>query len=194
MRWMRGWVWVLWGEASRVWAQGGMPPGSGGAEIRDVLPPVEIPYWTPTTVVVWSVVGFLALAALIVGGWVVWRRTRPVVVPPSPLQVALEALRRLKESPSAELSARDFAAEVAFILRRFLEANLGLRVTRQTTDEFLFALEANPRFGGVDRDRLRVFLEQCDRCKFAGVNAAAEARLALIAAAEAQVIGGRAES
>jgi hypothetical protein len=191
---------VLWGWMLGVmWAQGGggaVGPGlgggggGGGLEIRDVLPPVEIPYWTVPRVALWSGAGVLMLAGLIWAGLEIWRRTRPVVVPPTPMQTALEALRRLKGGEIAVLSARDFAAQVATILRRFLEATLGLEVTRQTTDEFLASMEADPRFEKLDRERLRVFLEHCDRCKFAGVEAAAEARSALVAAAEAQVIGG----
>jgi hypothetical protein len=191
---VKSWLGLFGGLPGRGWAQGaGMPGagGPGGVEIRDVLPPVEISYWSGPMVAAWVGLGALGLGLLGVYGWRLWKKTRPVQPPPSPMELALAALRRLRQQPIAELKARDFAAEVALILRRFLEARLGLQVTRQTTDEFLASLESSPGMAGVDRDRLRVFLEQCDRCKFAGVDAAAEAREALIAAAEAQVIGGK---
>lgn len=191
--------WVLGG-----WWSVGLPlalsaqvaPVSGGQSssppdgIRDILPPVDIPYWTTGRSVGLVTLGLMMMALMLMG--MVWgvRKMRPQIPPPSPTQIALEALRALKGSDATGLSTRDFAAKVADILRRFLEMAYGMDAPRQTTDEFLEAIKNSPRFADADRERLKEFLRQCDRCKFAGVEVEGDARRDLVGAAETQVIGG----
>jgi hypothetical protein len=151
---------------------------------------VDIPYWTTGLLVGLVTLGLVIMVLMVMG--MVWgvRKMRPQIPPPSPTQIALEALRALKGSDATGLSTRDFAAKVADILRRFLEMAYGIDVTRQTTEEFLEAIKNSPRFAHADRERLREFLRQCDRCKFAGVEVEVDARRDLVGAAETQVIGG----
>jgi len=181
------------GLPSALSAQVAAVPGGQSSPpdgIRDVLPPVDIPYWTTGLLVGLVTLGLVIMVLMVMG--MVWgvRKMRPQIPPPSPTQIALEALRALKGSDATGLSTRDFAAKVADILRRFLEMAYGIDVTRQTTEEFLEAIKNSPRFAHADRERLREFLRQCDRCKFAGVEVEVDARRDLVGAAETQVIGG----
>ena len=79
------------------------------------------------------------------------------------------------------------AAQVAEILRRFLEATYGIQATRQTTSEFLSVMETHAVLDHIEREQLRRFLELCDQLKFARAEAAVSAREGLIHVAEQQV-------
>jgi hypothetical protein len=156
-------------------------------DIRDILPPVDIPVWTSERLMV-AGVGAALVLGLLLWALVAWsRRERTAVPPPAPGRVALEALTRLKGAEGAALEARDFAAQVAEILRRFLEATYGIQATRQTTSEFLSVMETHAVLDHIEREQLRRFLELCDQLKFARAEAAVSAREGLIHVAEQQV-------
>lgn len=156
------------------------PMGTQIDEFRDIAPPVEISWWTPRRQALAAVALALLLTLFGVGlrNWL--RRVRPPAPPPDPLRVALEALERLKGTEGSALSARDFAAAVASVLRRFLEAKHGLAAPRQTSEEFLATAESSNRFAPPVRERLRQFLRQCDELKFAKATTGEDGRGALL--------------
>lgn len=144
--------------------QPGVPEPDG---LRDILPPIEIPFWNQRTIT-WAVV--LSLIVLGLLWWwalILLRRKAPPAPSPDPLRVALEALAALESAQGLAVSARDFAAAVAEIVRRFLEMRHGLAAPRQTTEEFLELAERSSQFSPVVREQLNGFLRRCDQLKFA---------------------------
>ncbi len=111
------------------------------------------------------------LRLLVLGGLLLyfWTRRKKGEKPPSPQDVALTELARLRTLMNPE-QALIYAAQVAEILRRYVEARFQLHSTRQTTREFFADLTMNPqavRSMAVHHDRLKECLEQCDMAKFA---------------------------
>lgn len=149
-------------------------------ELKDIVPPVDIPFWTSENIA--AAVGCgLVLLGLCVWGIRAWlNRARPPVPPPDPLQVALEALKRLAASSAEDVSAKEFVFAVADVIRRFLEAKHGLEAPRQTTEEFLEMAERSQRFPEGVRSQLKAFLGRCDEVKFSRVESLSEARETLV--------------
>jgi hypothetical protein len=160
-----------------------------GDELRDILPPVDMPFWTTEN----RVLVALAAVLLTILFWSVFRRwqrrPRPPVAPPDPLKVALAALLRLDGAEGKALSDRDFAAAVAEVLRGFLEARHQLAAPRQTTEEFLEMAERSNRFPETVREQLHHFLRQCDELKFAKAGTTDSGRQGLRALAEEMLRG-----
>lgn len=169
---------------------GAMSPGAAGQEeLRDIAPPVDVPFWDWKNIVIASIGGLLAIAIAIWGTrkWI--RRMRPAPPPPDPVRAALKALDDLRGAEGEKLSDRDFAAAVAEILRGFLEAKHGLNAPRQTTEEFLHSIQEAHRFGANEIQLLRSFLGQCDMIKFAKGVAGSAARAELLLMAERTLRG-----
>ncbi len=158
-------------------------PGAPADALRDIAPPVDLPFWTPKMLAV-AVVGallFVGLVILLIRRW--QNRARPCPAPPDPVQTALRALEKLA-NPSAEpLLPKEFAAAVSKVIRRFLEAKHGLAAPRQTTEEFLAVTERSNRFNATVQEQIRTFLGRCDALKFAPPGAADDARAALLSVA-----------
>jgi hypothetical protein len=155
-----------------------------GDELRDILPPLDVPFWTFET----RILVVTAASVLLVLIWAAFRRwqrrPRPPVAPPDPLKVALAALLRLDGAEGKALSDRDFAAAVAEVLRGFLEARHQLAAPRQTTEEFLELAERSNRFPQTVREQLHHFLRRCDELKFAKADTTDSGRQGLRVLAE----------
>jgi hypothetical protein len=128
-------------------------------DIRDIkgLVPVPPEGW------LWLLVAFVALAAAIIF-WVIRRKPtaapRATVPPPTPLEVALAAMQKLRaENPPVEV----FYTRLADILRHFIEGQFGLRAPEQTTEEFL----AQATLPAENMALLGAFLQEADLVKFA---------------------------
>lgn len=158
-------------------------------ELRDIAPPMDVPFWNTETRVLAGFValGFLVLVWLMIRRW--QRRPKTPPAPPDPLKVALAALLRLDGDEGKALSDRDFAAAVAEVLRRFLEARHQLAAPRQTTEEFLEMAEQSNRFPQIVREQLRHFLRQCDELKFAKADTTDSGRRGLRTLAEEMLRG-----
>jgi hypothetical protein len=169
------------------------PPPSSPApvEIRDIAPPIDVfPY--PTWMVV--VAALIAAAVLgLLGWWLVrWLRNRPGTPPPTPGEIALGELERLRQRVN-ELEPYVFSIAVSDVLRTFIgNARFRLPATRQTSPEFLAAISGSPLFSADNRALLARFLEQCDMIKFARVEATSGDNVELVESALAFVRGGRA--
>jgi hypothetical protein len=148
-------------------------------ELREIAPPVDVPFWNTrnTTLAVLGGVLLLLLLAWAVRRWL--KRARPLPPPPDPVQTALKALEKLAATGS-ELSPKEFASAVAGVIRRFLESKHGLAAPRQTTEEFLENIERSNRFELPIREQMRLFLSFCDELKFSRVDASADARKGLL--------------
>ncbi len=126
----------------------------------DELPP--IPSESRTA---WYTAG-LAIAILVVAILIGWRwRRRTAAEEPSPFdRVVLELEKLEKSGPTPEQ-----LPHLADVLRRFLDSQLPLRATRQTTSEFLVSLR---QVDGIDPgcvEKVAAVLMGCDLAKFAAV-------------------------
>ena len=163
--------------------------GLQGEELRDILPPVDEPFWNLENRILVAIAA-AAVAFLLWRAFRRWQlRPRPPVAPPDPLKVALAALLRLDGPEGRKLSDRNFAAAVAEVLRGFMEARHQLAAPRQTTEEFLELAERSNRFPQTVREQLHHFLRRCDELKFAKADTTDSGRQGLRVLAEEMLRG-----
>jgi MYXO-CTERM domain-containing protein len=126
-------------------------------DIHDIKGVVPVPHsW-------WWLAGLVLLLVL---AFVWWRRRRrsstvaaPVILP-SPFELALAALRRLREDgPPVE----QFYTRLSDIVRQYIESQFGLRAPERTTEEFL----AEATLPAQHMTLLSSFLQESDLVKFA---------------------------
>jgi len=136
----------------------GMPQATPAPihDIVDAVPLPFVPFW------VWIAGG--AALALLVGlliWWFFFRNRRAELTPRQ------KALLALGELASAGVSGYEFAVKVSEVLRSYIETVYGLRATRQTSLEFLEAIQANRVFSEEEKQAMAEFLETADLVKFA---------------------------
>ena len=89
----------------------------------------------------------------------------------TPKQRALRALDQLSDSNSLSSGDSKYVyEETTQVLRTFIESQFEFPATRQTTEEFLAAVNSNRRLGEPLQERLKRFLEAADMVKFAGLS------------------------
>lgn len=158
-------------------------------EIRDIEPPVDVFPWPIWMVVLVGIVLLLVLIGVIVGVFLLTRR-KPIVIPPTPREVAVRELERLREKVGV-LDPYDFSVAVSDVLRTFIGQQYYLRATQQTSPEFLASISEAPQFSDDDRGLLSHFMDRCDLIKFARINATSEDSAELLQRAIAFVQGAR---
>ncbi len=150
-----------------------LPADKASLDINDIAPPEKFPFgWRNVLIVIGCVAA--AAAAFII----LWkrRRIREKFVPPlSAHEVAyrkLEALlaRRLIE----EKLYREFTAEVADVLREYIEDRFALKAPERTTEEFLVEVSPALPVDARKKDILGQFLVHCDLVKFAALEPSIE--------------------
>jgi hypothetical protein len=155
-------------DTLRVRVNSILPEDLAEFDIRDAAGPVDIPAdYTPAIVITAAV---LAAAAAI---YLLWRRrsakTAAAMRVPAH-EIAYRALEKLLARGLIEKQLyKEFTAEVADILRRYIEGRFGLRAPERTTEEFL--IEAREGLN-VEEERKRIlaeFLVHCDLVKFASL-------------------------
>ncbi len=158
-------------------------------EFHDIAPPVEYSLIPPWLVFVGS---FLALAAIGLIGWLVWRWLRK----PKPEQTAraraIELLQRVR-GEITQLTPYQFSIRVSDILRQYVMQQYQLPVTRQTSVEFLESLANTSQFSEEDKSLLGDFLTRCDLIKFARYEATEADSELLLEEATRFVNGGQLE-
>ena len=158
-------------------------------QIRDLKPLIDVfPY------PLWMVIVAGCIAAVILGVliwlFVRWIRRRPAPPPPTPREVALSELERLRGDVRS-MQPYAFSFAVSDVLRTYIGAAYGLHAPRQTSPEFLASISTYAKFSDADRSLLAGFLEHCDLIKFAHVDANAADSEKLLESAVAFVQGGR---
>ena len=161
-------VYTVESDTLRVRVNSILPEDLTELEIRDAAGPVDIPADYTLAIVISAAI--LAAAAAI---YLFWRRrtakTAAALRVPAH-EIAYRAFEILLARGLVEQKLyKEFTAEVADILRRYIEDRFGLRAPERTTEEFLAeAREGLP----VDEERKRIlseFLEHCDLVKFASL-------------------------
>ncbi len=147
-----------------------LPPADGAPEC-DPAPAWIPPGWR--TLALWALPILLA-AALLLAAIPLLRRLRRTLRERalSPEERAhLELGRLLAQGWVAQGRLKPFYYALTALLRRYFERARATRATRQTTQEFLDALAADPAFPPAARDALADFLAAADRVKYAGADA-----------------------
>jgi len=111
-----------------------------------------------------SLAPWLLVAVLVGVGWWRWRH-RPKAQVLTPLEQANAGLRALAEQRrEGTLSADEYLAALADVVRAYLEAAWDLPASRRTSPEVL----TSERLPAEATEGLRRILEACDRAKFGG--------------------------
>lgn len=149
-------------------------------ELRDIKPQAVMEIVGSNRFWLGVGIGVLALAA-VVGILISARRRRPgVFVTQSPYEVAMAELDEIR-ARGGELGVRAYYANVADVVRRYVERTSGIVATKRTSSELDSALE-RANFGG--RERLRPLLREADLVKFAKVEPTGQSAGAFVEAAE----------
>lgn len=117
----------------------------------------------------------VGLAAL---GYLAWRLFRKVrrAVQLRRLSPRERALFELAELMARDLvghnRVKEFYFELTMIVRAYIERAHAIRAPEQTTEEFLAAVSADPRFTREVVRRLREFMQAADLVKYAGIQPA----------------------
>lgn len=157
-------------------------------EIRDIAPPVDVFPWPLWLVIAVAVIGLIIVAG-IVTGLIVAARNRPKGPPPTPRSIALSELEDLRLQVD-QMAPYDFSIRVSDVLRSYIAAQYKLKVTKQTSPEFLASITYVKKFSDADRELLEQFLERSDLIKFAHIDATCEDSRILLERALAFVHGG----
>ncbi|MBL8879911.1 MAG: hypothetical protein JNG88_12395 [Phycisphaerales bacterium] len=125
-------------------------------------------HWSQRDWMIAAVAG-LSIAGIIAAIlWLVRRVLRRPSVPELPEVWALRALSALTTADWEDQKRRQqFFYRLSEIVRQYIERKFGLTAPEMTTEEFLSALSRGDGALPYDKDRLRVFLESCDRVKYA---------------------------
>ena len=147
-------------------------PGSNLPPIR----PLKGPYIPPMSFISHlKCLLILGLAALLIlwAALVFLRRRRtprvePTVVERPPHEIALEALRQLKDSELMKApDAEPFYVRLSQIIREYIELRFGIRAPELTTEEFVREAARSDSLSSAHRLLLEDFLREADMVKFA---------------------------
>lgn len=158
--------------------------------LRQVLNPASIP--TPPAAPArsrWLLPALaVGLALLLAAAWIVYRRRRTGPGPLRPEQRALRELERLEAAGLTEgVDVAGYHAQLADVVRRYLEECFGLHASRQTTSDLVASLGTSP-LTDEQRELLRSFLERCDLVKFARASSSPEECQTALAMARALIV------
>ena len=125
-------------------------------------------------IIIWSVLGGVALASALAALLVMWRRReRPVILPPPipPHERALSELAVLAREREALIDAgayQDYYLRLTEIAKRYLGGRFGFEALDRTTEEIQDLLRGRRvSIAPLDADAVLTFLQDCDLVKFA---------------------------
>lgn len=107
--------------------------------------------------------GVLAALAACAVAYIILRRKTP---PKTPYEIAKEAVEQAK-ADSARLDAKQYASQISFAVRAYIEAEHDIPAPKRTTQEFLLAASRRTDFDKTARQTLEKILEISDAAKFA---------------------------
>ena len=155
-------------DTLRVRVNSILPDDHAALEIRDIAGPEEIPADYTKAIIIAA-----AVAAAAAGLFLLWRRRRvkPLASRPVPAhETAYRALEMLLARGLVEEKRyREFTADVADILRLYIEDRFGLRAPERTTEEFLMEAGTGLDVNDGHKKILTDFLVHCDLVKFAAL-------------------------
>lgn len=153
--------------------KGVLKEGEAASNIKDILPPVDVPT-NYKRLIQWVFVG---LGALLLAGIIYGlvnrlkkqsKKLEQELVKRSPHEVACELLERLsQENLIAKGLIKEYYYRITDILRHYIEDLFGLLAPEQTTEEFLVEMAHTNKLEENHKLLIREFLEHCDRVKYA---------------------------
>jgi hypothetical protein len=135
-----------------------------------------------------AILGIASVLVVVVSGSVLgyraFRARRRIEKQRSAYDEAVAQLRALEDrGPPDDTGADAWFVALSSIVRRYLEQRYEIRAPELTTEEFLQVATARPELTAEHRSLLTLFLERCDRVKFAGYRPDAEESMATLKAA-----------
>jgi hypothetical protein len=150
-----------------------LPKDKASLDINDIAPPAKFPFGWKNILIVVGCVAAAAAAFLIL-----WKRRRikeKIVPPLSAHEIAYRKLEALLARELVEQKLyREFTAEVADILREYIEDRFSLKAPERTTEEFLVEVSPALPVDVQKKDILKKFLVHCDLVKFAALEPSVE--------------------
>lgn len=152
--------------------KGVLKEGEAG-DIKDVLPPVDVPA-DLTRLFLWICCGCGALLLAGVAFWFI-RKLRQgergrgqALIRRSPHEIAYELLERLaKEGLIEQGLIKEYYYRLTDIVRHYIENRFGLLAPERTTEEFLAEMTRTGKLVETHKVLIREFLERCDMVKYA---------------------------
>jgi len=150
-----------------------LPKDQATLDIHDVASPVPFPF-------AWWKAGLAAACVAAAAGAAVFlwrhRRIRERIVPRLPAhEIAYRKLEKLLARGLIEQKLyREFTAEVADILRQYVEDRFALKAPERTTEEFLIEAGMGLPVDREHKEILKQFLIHCDLVKFAALEPSAD--------------------
>lgn len=153
--------------------KGVIKEGEMSGDIKDILPPVEVPM-SFKRLILWIsfALGVLLLSGIIYGLVCKFKKRSKIqqrqFVRRTPHEIAYELLERLlKEDLIAKGLVREYYYRITNILRHYIEDRFGLLAPERTTEEFLTEMAHANQLDATHKILIREFLERCDMVKYA---------------------------
>ncbi len=161
------WTVFMGFQAGKLWAE-------QGEDIRDIRPPVEMPY----SFLLWLIaLGCLVLIAASVAAvrlFLKHQKKTAQIKLVSAWEIARQCLEELQaKNYPARGMVKEYYSELSDILRKYIEARFALNAPDMTTEEFLDSLKRSEALNDGDKAKLARFLSGCDLVKFAKYSASA---------------------
>ncbi len=145
-----------------------IPQAQQQVDIHDIYPPLLLPDQIPW--VPWIIAGALLIIILLLLFFYLKRKKKTVIPSVPPHITALADLQRAREYLTNNQSLI-YAERISEILRRYIEKRFTISSTRQTTMEFLQAIQLAANNIGSEllphKEELSRCMEQCDMAKYA---------------------------
>ncbi|HHT9144949.1 MAG: hypothetical protein Q7J76_00270 [Candidatus Brocadiaceae bacterium] len=153
--------------------KGVLKEGEISGDIKDILPPVDVPT-SFKRLIVWISVGLGALLLSgVIYGLVYKLKKRSKIreqqfIRRTPQEIAYGLLERLsKEDLIGKGLVKEYYYRITNILRHYIEDRFGLLAPERTTEEFLTEMAHTNKLDDIHKILIREFLERCDMVKYA---------------------------
>lgn len=153
--------------AGKLWAE-------QAEDIRDIRPPVEMPYFFLPWLIALGCLLLIAASVAAVRLFLTHQKKNAHSKRLSAWEIACQCLEELqaKNYPARGL-VKEYYSELSDILRKYIEARFALNAPDMTTEEFLDSLKRSEALNDGDKVKLARFLTGCDLVKFAKYSASA---------------------
>lgn len=165
------------------------PPAPTPAPLHDIVGPVwfwPYPIWMTITAAVAALIGLIV---------VIWLLKKLLVRKKPPLTNKQQAVAMLEtlRNKMKETDPYDFGVSVSDVVRKYIQAEYGLQATKQTSLEFLAAIQSISVFSDNEKSGISVLLERTDLLKYARAVAGEPEMLDLLETA-VRLVRGEAQS